>query len=81
MRIVVADDDAVTTMMLEAYLLQLGHEVAVASDGCAALELLQDNDYRVLITDWEMPNMDGLELCRRIRDRFCRMGRSVPHSR
>ncbi len=54
MRIVVADDDAITTLMLEAYLLQLGHEVAVAPDGCAALELLQDNDYRVLITDWEI---------------------------
>lgn len=69
MRIVIADDDPVNLLMLEAYLSELGHSVLCASNGCEALERLQGNDLRVLITDWEMPGMDGLELCRRLRSR------------
>jgi putative two-component system response regulator len=69
MRIMIADDDPTTLLMLEAYLHELGHDVVTSTNGIEALDKLKDNDFRVLITDWEMPGMDGLELSRRIRAR------------
>ena len=56
--------------MLRQALRRLGHEVVEAEDGAAAWELLQKNDeVRVVVSDWMMPNADGLDLCRRIRSR------------
>ncbi|MDE2058961.1 MAG: SpoIIE family protein phosphatase [candidate division NC10 bacterium] len=50
-----------------------GYEVASASDGAQAWETLQNEPISFVITDWIMPNLDGLELCRRIREgRFAR---------
>jgi two-component system chemotaxis response regulator CheY len=47
----------------------MGHEVAVTADGLGAWEALQLDHAPVLISDWVMPRMDGLELCRRVRER------------
>ncbi len=67
MRILVADDDATSRVLLKAMASKLGHDCLVASDGSSAWELLQGGDIDVLLTDWMMPGVDGTELCRRVR--------------
>jgi putative two-component system response regulator len=69
MRVIVVDDDPSVVMSLEGCLQLLGYDVAAAHDGCQAQELLRTGDYRIVITDWEMPEVNGLELCRWIRER------------
>ncbi len=67
MRILIADDDATSRVVLEAIARKLGHECLVASDGSSAWELLSSERIDVLLTDWLMPGLDGPELCRRVR--------------
>lgn len=69
MRVLVADDDPSSLITLEAFLVSLGYEVATAQNGREAFEMLQAGDYRIVISDWEMPELNGLELCRRTRER------------
>ena len=67
MRILVADD-SLTTRTLERNILQAaGYEVAVAPDGAEAWRLLQSQPFALLVSDIEMPNMDGFALTERIR--------------
>ena len=54
---------------LPAFLEGQGHDVVHASDGEDAWEKLQNEPTRMVITDWQMPRLDGIELCRRIRQR------------
>jgi two-component system cell cycle response regulator len=68
MRVLIADDEATSRLVLKAMATKLGHECLVASDGSTAWELLAEGGIDVLLTDWMMPGMDGLELCRRVRD-------------
>ncbi len=68
MRIMIADDDATTRASLRIMLGDLGHEVLQASDGAEAWQFLQRDWVPVVITDWLMPEPDGLELCRMIRE-------------
>lgn len=67
MHILIADDDKDTRLLLLRILQKLGHEVISAVNGAEALEILQREEVSFLITDWMMPKMDGLDLCRRIR--------------
>jgi len=67
LRILAADDDEISLKLLKAALGSGGHEVVTARDGVEALDILRQSDIRVVITDWVMPRMDGIELCRRIR--------------
>jgi len=67
MRIIVADDDPTSREMLAFLLEDLGHEVLAAADGAEAWEAFQAAPTRVVLTDWAMPVVDGLELTRRIR--------------
>lgn len=67
MRILIADDDKIDLEMLSFSLTQDGHEVETVENGREALEALRRSPYRMVITDWEMPEMNGLELCRAIR--------------
>lgn len=67
MRILIADDDATSRLVLKAMASKLGHECLVATDGTSAWELIQAGEVDVLLTDWMMPGLDGLELCRRVR--------------
>jgi diguanylate cyclase (GGDEF)-like protein len=69
MRILVADDEAVSRRVLETLLHGWGYEVVVACDGTAAWQRIQDKDApQLLILDWMMPGMDGLDVCRRVRE-------------
>ena len=67
MAILIADDDPVTRALLIKTLNKWGYDVLVANDGLEALEIVEKDEVRIVITDWMMPNMDGLTLCKEIR--------------
>lgn len=67
MKILVADDDATSRIIARSALEKLGHECSVASDGLEAWEVFGARRPDVVITDWIMPGLSGVELCRRIR--------------
>ena len=67
MRILVVEDDVVVRRVLRGHLESCGHEVTQALDGSEAWELLRQGHFPVVISDWMMPGLDGLELIRRIR--------------
>lgn len=69
MKILIVEDDVIAATMLDGALRALGHETAIAADGLKGWTLAQANGHRVIISDWRMPGMDGLELCRRLRER------------
>lgn len=70
MKILIADDSIVSRHLLEATLRKWGYDVTVACDGGEALELLERDDAPgLIILDWMMPGMTGVEVCRRIRER------------
>jgi diguanylate cyclase (GGDEF)-like protein len=65
--ILLAEDDPVTRMLLARSLKKAGYAVEAVVDGAAALDRMIKSYYPVLITDWEMPSMDGVELCKTVR--------------
>lgn len=69
MRLLIADDDIICRRNLEKLLGKWGHEVEVASDGTEAWQSLQRLDApSMVVLDWMMPGMDGIEVCRRLRE-------------
>ena len=67
-KVLIADDDPPTRMLLRAAIGQWGYEIVEAIDGEDAWEILQrPNAPRLLILDWLMPRLDGVELCARIK--------------
>ncbi len=66
-RILIVEDDEVTSAILARSILRAGHQVDVAKNGLAAIEMLEDGDYGLLITDLMMPRLGGQELCEIIR--------------
>jgi phosphoserine phosphatase RsbU/P len=70
MKILVAEDDPVSRMLLKTHLETWGHEPLTTVDGSEAWTVLQGEDAPTLaILDWMMPGLDGVEVCRRARDR------------
>jgi len=67
MRILIADDEIISRRMLAAALGQMGHEVVETPDGRAAWEVLQREEVSLVIADWMMAEVDGVELVKRIR--------------
>jgi two-component system phosphate regulon response regulator PhoB len=67
MRLMFVEDDAKLMSIVQHRLTNAGYEVRVAGDGRAALALLQQAPADIVITDWKMPHMTGIELCRAIR--------------
>ncbi|MGN6367678.1 MAG: response regulator [Phycisphaerae bacterium] len=67
MNALVVDDDETSIIMVENVLNQMGYEVHVAHNGREALEILGKKSIHLVITDWEMPEMNGIELCHAIR--------------
>jgi two-component system, OmpR family, KDP operon response regulator KdpE len=65
--ILVVDDESQITRVLRTSLSTHGYDIRVANDGETALEIMKDWTPDLVITDLAMPNMDGLELCRRLR--------------
>jgi phosphoserine phosphatase RsbU/P len=68
MKILIAEDDPVSQRLLEVTLTGWGYDVQVTSDGRAACQALEvPEPPQLALLDWMMPEMDGLEICRRVR--------------
>jgi CheY-like chemotaxis protein len=68
-RILVVDDDEMVLMALEELLKPEGYQVQTVSSGTEALQKLEEGGYDLLMLDVIMPEMDGYELCKRIREK------------
>ena len=66
--ILLVDDDKDTCASMSDIFLDLGYTVDMAYDGPGALELSGRHQYRLALLDYKMPGMDGLELCRRLKN-------------
>jgi putative two-component system response regulator len=75
MKVLVADDELVSRTKVEKHVTTMGHEVLVACDGREALNLWRQHRPEMVITDWVMPNMSGVELVQEIKNlqgsRYC----------
>lgn len=69
MSVLVADDDPIVRKLIAVQIEALGYEVRTAEDGQAAAAAAESNWPDVLVTDWSMPGMDGVELIRHLRAR------------
>lgn len=69
MRVLVVEDDCISSEFLSSTLRCFGYAVTTASNGREALELLRTGQFRIVVSDWEMPEMNGDELCRQVRGR------------
>ncbi len=67
MKVLAVEDDTLTLRMLEKYLSDWGYDVVTAKDGMEAWEVFQKGDINLVVTDWSMPRMNGLELIEKIR--------------
>src|ERR1700683_3070692 len=89
MQVLIADDDEIALMVLREALSKAGHEVKLARNGREALDIVRDGACRVVVSDWEMPEMSGLQLCQAIRSDHLRgyvyiillTGRNTPDER
>jgi DNA-binding response OmpR family regulator len=69
MKILAVDDDANFRLLLDQVLSGRGHDVTLFNSADAAWEYFCAHGADIIVTDWQMPGMDGLELCRRVRAR------------
>jgi two-component system cell cycle response regulator len=70
MKVLVVEDDPVHKLMLERLLLGWGYKIQAVTNGAEAIRVLvEDDSIQLVIADWMMPEMDGLDLCREIRKR------------
>jgi diguanylate cyclase (GGDEF)-like protein len=67
LRILAVDDDPMSLKLLERTLRKAGHQVATARDGREALQIAIETNPQVVLADWMMPELNGLELCRALR--------------
>jgi CheY-like chemotaxis protein len=67
MNTLIADDDDITRLLLSCALTKLGHTVHQATNGREAWDAWHSGEFPLIISDWMMPDLDGLEFCRRIR--------------
>jgi two-component system, cell cycle response regulator len=66
--ILLAEDDPVTRMLMTRFLKKAGYEVDAVTNGSEALDMMTRRYYPMLVTDWEMPHMDGVALCKAVRN-------------
>ncbi len=67
-RILFVDDEEILREMIEEMLMILGYDVELAKDAKEALEIAQKEDFQLIITDLMMPEIDGTQLCKQIRE-------------
>jgi CheY-like chemotaxis protein len=67
MKVLLVEDDALSRQLLHQMLTNLGYEVTACEDGHAAWETFTSQEFHLVVSDWIMPNLDGLELCKKIR--------------
>jgi two-component system cell cycle response regulator len=66
--VLIVEDNLLMRRILEGHLIEMGHAVTSVENGQQALEMLEKEYFPLVITDWVMPEMDGLALCRAIRE-------------
>ena len=66
-RVLLVDDEATQRLIMARLLRRAGYDVETAADGRQALAMLESGDFQLMITDWEMPEMDGVALCSTLR--------------
>jgi two-component system, cell cycle response regulator len=66
-RILLVDDEPTQRLIMARLLKRAGYQVETAGNGKEALEKIAAGDFQLMITDWEMPEMDGIALCRALR--------------
>lgn len=69
MKILVVEDSRIASRLLEELLKQQGHDVTLAPDGVVAWQLLQKQTFDLVLSDWMMPHMDGIELLKLVREK------------
>lgn len=69
MNVLIAEDDFISQKLLEANLSDMGYDVICANDGDEAWRIFDTTPTRIVVSDWLMPNCDGLEFCQRVRAR------------
>ena len=69
-KVLVAEDELTNSIVLKRVLTKAGYSVVVAENGVDALQHLENEHFDALLTDWMMPEMDGIELIRRVRERI-----------
>lgn len=69
-RVLLVEDDARLASLIQEYMQGHGFEVAIESHGDAAVERIAEEQPDVVILDWMLPGMDGLEICRRAREHY-----------
>lgn len=67
MRVLVAEDDPPSRLIHQMTVEQLGHECLVAEDGDAAWDIFESHEVDVVLSNWMMPGLDGIGLCRKVR--------------
>ena len=67
-RILIVDDEISTTELLKGFLVKQGYEIFTEQDPVIAFSLIRDQQFDLLISDYRMPNMDGLELIKKVRE-------------
>jgi CheY-like chemotaxis protein/nitrogen-specific signal transduction histidine kinase len=78
MRVLLADDNAAGRLVSRKMLEKIGHTVLVAGDGAQALWVWEQHEFDLVLMDVEMPEMDGLQVTRAIREREAASGQHVP---
>lgn len=68
MRVLLVEDDRAMLVLLEAMLKAAGHDVLVARNGVEAMRIVEQQHPQLVITGWAMPQMDGITLCRKLRE-------------
>jgi sigma-B regulation protein RsbU (phosphoserine phosphatase) len=68
-RILMAEDDPISARILQATLSKFGYEPVLARDGAEAWDKFDREPFRVIVSDWMMPGLDGLALCEKVRAR------------
>ncbi len=69
-KVLVAEDELTNSILLKRLLGKAGYSIVVAHNGVDALKHLEKEKFDILLTDWMMPHMDGIELIRRVREKI-----------
>ena len=68
LKVVLAEDNRLQRVILSRMLVSLGYQVLLAEDGQQALDIVREFDVHIVLTDYQMPKLNGIELTRKVRD-------------